>query len=261
MQGLLGVRCILLRSAHCVLVWHKFTAVLLSTAPPAQPSVVRESDLQPPKPLWHEDTRGRPHHGGGGRERGEPAGPLAPGAHRMLAASMQLQVSRLNSAPTASPFPLWHSCSLLFLALLITATFQWPSRSAGNAGDAPHKNNLVPLRLAIPQLCRLSMQATANMRLAALQTGGAVAPPPAYANGGHSAPYPAGANPYAPYAPQAPPPAHAGYPAAYPAPAYPPHAHTPPPQQTYTPPPQAYYAPPQVQSHINCVFKDVLLRY
>ena len=94
------------------------------------------------------------------------------------------------------------------------------------------------------------------MRLAALQTGGAAAPPPAYANGGHSAPYPAGANPYAPpYAPQAPPPAHAGYPAAYPAPAYPPHAHTPPPQQTYTPLPQAYYAPPQVQSHTSCASK------
>ena len=85
------------------------------------------------------------------------------------------------------------------------------------------------------------------MRLAALHTGGAAAAPPVYANGGHSAPYPAGANPYAPpYAPQAPPPAHTGYPAAYPAPAYPPHAHTSPPQQTYTPPPQAYYAPPQV---------------
>ena len=98
------------------------------------------------------------------------------------------------------------------------------------------------------------MQATANMRLAALQTGGAAAPAPAYANGGHSASYPAGANPYAPpYAPQAL--AHAGYPAAYPAPAYPPHAHTPPPQQAYTPPPQAYYAPPQVQSQISCVCK------
>ncbi len=64
----------------------------------SQPPVVKDTDLQPPKPLWHEDTRGRPGFGGfGGRGggRGGPAGPLAPGAHRMLAASLQLQARAL----------------------------------------------------------------------------------------------------------------------------------------------------------------------
>ncbi len=63
---------------------------------------MRESDLQPPKPLWHEDTRGRPgghhnnhhHHGSSGRDgRGGPngnaVGPLSSAAHRMLNHTMQ----------------------------------------------------------------------------------------------------------------------------------------------------------------------------
>lgn len=49
---------------------------------------MKESDLQPPKPLWHEDTRGRP---GGGRGVG-PAGPLSSAAHRMLNHSMQVLI-------------------------------------------------------------------------------------------------------------------------------------------------------------------------
>ncbi|CAL8463003.1 g2537 [Coccomyxa elongata] len=49
---------------------------------------VKEEDLQPPKPLWHEDTRGRSRgNGGGGRGPGgynPPAGPISDAGYRML---------------------------------------------------------------------------------------------------------------------------------------------------------------------------------
>ena len=134
-------RVVLVRSAQKaveVLVRRKYAAVPLRPAPPAQPSVVRESDLQPPKPLWHEDTRGRPHHGGSGRERGEPAGPLAPGAHRMLAASMQLQVSRLNSAPTALSLCFCGSHAAASPYAFPSCHPQWPSCFSWHAPDAMH---------------------------------------------------------------------------------------------------------------------------
>ena len=57
---------------------------------------MRESDLQPPKPLWHEDTRGRPgghnhHHSGRGSRggNGNAVGPLSSAAHRMLNHTLQ----------------------------------------------------------------------------------------------------------------------------------------------------------------------------
>ncbi len=58
---------------------------------------MKESDLQPPKPLWHEDTRGRPNGGRGGG----PAGPLSSAAHRMLNHTMQVPLELPHAAPEA----------------------------------------------------------------------------------------------------------------------------------------------------------------
>ena len=64
---------------------------------------MREEDLQPPKPLWHEDTRGRGRGNGGGGGRGQvgynpPAGPISDAGYRMLHHTMQVGI-----APSSLP--------------------------------------------------------------------------------------------------------------------------------------------------------------
>lgn len=100
-----------------------------------------------------------------------------------------------------------------------------------------------------------ALQATANLRLAQLGSGGGAAPPPAYANGNRGAQYGAVSNPYAPaFMPQqqAPYPsaAYLGAPPAFPPPQLQQH-YTPPAQQQYAPPQEAYYAPPQVRLQLQ----------
>lgn len=55
---------------------------------------MKEEDLQPPKPLWHEDTRGRGRgNSGGGRGPGgynPPAGPISDAGYRMLHQTMNV---------------------------------------------------------------------------------------------------------------------------------------------------------------------------
>lgn len=65
-----------------------------------------EADLQPPKPLWHEDTRGQRNHSRGANHNGgynPPAGPLSDGAHRMLQHSINVRRSRLLCHPAVPP--------------------------------------------------------------------------------------------------------------------------------------------------------------
>lgn len=57
---------------------------------------MKDSDLQPPKPLWHEDTRGRPRDNGYGRGNGGQAGPLSSAAHRMLNHTMHVSASHIH---------------------------------------------------------------------------------------------------------------------------------------------------------------------
>ena len=77
----------------------KFDLLIISTIGciATQEPVVKETDLQPPKPLWHEDTRGRPN-GGRGGGRGGPAGPLSSAAHRMLNHTMQVLLPPSNAS-------------------------------------------------------------------------------------------------------------------------------------------------------------------
>ena len=82
---------------------------------PLQPPTINESDLQAPKALWHEDTRGRP---GGGYQRplgsngqqhyanGQPVGPLAPGAFRMLNHNLPGNRSQYPQPQVGLPWPL-----------------------------------------------------------------------------------------------------------------------------------------------------------
>lgn len=75
-----------------------------------QPKVLEPSDLQPPKPLWHEDRprNGQPWNNG-------PAGPLSQGAHRMLNHSLGIRPQQQASIPPFLFHPdNHHPCEYLF---------------------------------------------------------------------------------------------------------------------------------------------------